>query len=227
STMPATHRRSSPQFTAGSTPSSPTTALTPQADSNAHDHDRVASDHPPADCRSLRLCDDPCALAGLAPIVSWPARRDRSFAAGRRASHGGIPRGRPKGLGYVEGHHTRRAEFMGHRRYRCCGRHGNDHVYADRHGGRHGVSARIRLCNAELARRFAGPSVYPSPDRSRIDTCGQPPQTGAGDMTRPFAAALLALLLADCAVTQVAGVMHPAISGDIDLRRADGTELHW
>ena len=46
-------------------------------------------------------------------------------------------------------------------------------------------------------------------------------------MTRPFAAALLALLLADCAMTQVAGVMHPAISGDIDLRRADGTGVHW
>ena len=46
-------------------------------------------------------------------------------------------------------------------------------------------------------------------------------------MTRPFATALLALLLADCAVTQVAGVVHPTISGSIDLRRADGTRLHW
>jgi hypothetical protein len=46
-------------------------------------------------------------------------------------------------------------------------------------------------------------------------------------MTRHLAIAVLALLLADCAVTQVASVMHPTVSGTIVLRRTDGTELHW
>ena len=46
-------------------------------------------------------------------------------------------------------------------------------------------------------------------------------------MRRPLAASLVPLLLAGCAVTQVADVMHPTVSGGIVVRRADGTELHW
>jgi len=47
-------------------------------------------------------------------------------------------------------------------------------------------------------------------------------------MKRMFATALLLpLLLAGCAVTQVAGVMHPTVSGGIVLSRTDGTDLHW
>ena len=46
-------------------------------------------------------------------------------------------------------------------------------------------------------------------------------------MKRMFAASLLTSLLAGCAVTQIAGVMHPTISGGIALRSADGTEVDW
>jgi hypothetical protein len=38
---------------------------------------------------------------------------------------------------------------------------------------------------------------------------------------------LLPLLLAGCAMTQVAGVMHPTVSGSIVLHRIDGSEVHW
>jgi hypothetical protein len=40
-------------------------------------------------------------------------------------------------------------------------------------------------------------------------------------------AALLPILLVGCAVTEVGGVMHPTLSGDIVVRGPDGSELHW
>jgi hypothetical protein len=46
-------------------------------------------------------------------------------------------------------------------------------------------------------------------------------------MKRSLAASLLPLVLAGCAVTQVASVMHPTVSGSIVVRRADGAELRW
>lgn len=44
---------------------------------------------------------------------------------------------------------------------------------------------------------------------------------------RSSASGFLPLLLAGCAMTQVGGVMHPAISGSMVLHRMDGTELRW
>jgi hypothetical protein len=35
------------------------------------------------------------------------------------------------------------------------------------------------------------------------------------------------LLLGACAVTQVGGVMHPSISGGVDIRSADGSQTRW
>ena len=46
-------------------------------------------------------------------------------------------------------------------------------------------------------------------------------------MTRPVAGSFLFLLLAGCAVTQVASVMQPAVSGGLAVHRIDGTELQW
>ena len=44
---------------------------------------------------------------------------------------------------------------------------------------------------------------------------------------RVIIASLLPLALMGCAMTQVASVMHPTMSGGIVLRRIDGTEQHW
>lgn len=41
------------------------------------------------------------------------------------------------------------------------------------------------------------------------------------------AGAILPLLLAGCAMTQVADVMHPTISGSVVVRSADGVEVRW
>lgn len=46
-------------------------------------------------------------------------------------------------------------------------------------------------------------------------------------MKRAFVAVLFPLVFTGCAMTQVAGVMHPTISGGVVLRRVDGTEQHW
>ena len=46
-------------------------------------------------------------------------------------------------------------------------------------------------------------------------------------MKYPAAAAWLPLLLSACAMTEVGGVMHPTVSGDVVVRGPDGSELHW
>jgi len=40
-------------------------------------------------------------------------------------------------------------------------------------------------------------------------------------------ASTIFLLLGACAVTQVGSVMHPAISGSLDIRAADGSQIRW
>jgi hypothetical protein len=40
-------------------------------------------------------------------------------------------------------------------------------------------------------------------------------------------ASAIFLLLGACAVTQVGSVMHPAISGSLDIRAADGSQMRW
>ena len=39
--------------------------------------------------------------------------------------------------------------------------------------------------------------------------------------------ALLPMLLAGCAMTEVGGVLHPTVSGSLSVRNPDGRELHW
>ena len=46
-------------------------------------------------------------------------------------------------------------------------------------------------------------------------------------MRRALGGSLLPLLLAGCAVAQVGSVMHPTVSGAIDVQHTDGTVLHW
>jgi len=46
-------------------------------------------------------------------------------------------------------------------------------------------------------------------------------------MKRIASAILLPLLLADCAMTQVGGVMRPTVSGSIVVRDPDGSQRSW
>ena len=44
---------------------------------------------------------------------------------------------------------------------------------------------------------------------------------------KAIALAMPALLLTACAATQVVNLMHPTVSGAIEVRTADGQTLHW